>query len=140
MVYSVASIEGLLIFDLPRMPTTIDGLTPKALAGKTTTTIGKRLIDLSPSASDRTWQDYLFRGGQALEDLGPKRNAVLHARPATIDGQQRLHRWRLDPTEVMSISTAHLDGILDDIEDHRRDLNRLRPPIRDNRGIALVRS
>jgi len=130
VVYSVASLEGLLVFDLPRMPLTVEGLSPNALAGKTTTVIGRRLRELSATIPNRRWQDYLSRGGVALEDLGPKRNSVLHARPATVDGEQRIHRWRLEPTEIMSISLAHLDHLLDEIEVHRRDLNHLRPPIR----------
>lgn len=86
VVYSVASVEGLLLFDLPRMPLEIEGLSPDALAGKTTTAIGKRLLELAPTIPDQPWRRYLSRGGKALEDLGPKRNSVLHARPATIDG------------------------------------------------------
>lgn len=127
VVYSVASIEGLLIFDLPRMPAMIEGLTPKHLAGKTTTVIGKRLLTLAPSIEDGDWREYVERGGEALVDLGPKRNSVLHSRPATVGGEQRLHRWRLEPTEVMSISAPHLDQLLDEIETHRRALNLLRP-------------
>lgn len=130
VVYSVASIEGLLISDLPRMPLQVEGLSPRALASETTTTIGRCLVKLAPTIPDRPWQDYLLRGGVALKDLGPKRNSVLHARPATVDGEQRLHRWRLEPTEIMSISLAHLEQMLDEIEAHRRDLNRLRPALR----------
>jgi hypothetical protein len=48
VVYSIASLEGLLVFDLPRMPDTVDGLTPDALAGKTTTGIGKLLQNRAP--------------------------------------------------------------------------------------------
>ena len=126
VVYSVASIEGLLIFDLPRMPATIEGHTPKHLAGKTTTAIGKRLLTLAPSIGDRKWREYVVRGGEALVDLGPKRNSILHSRPATVDGEQRLHRWRLEPTEIMCISPTHLVGLLNEIETHRQALNLLR--------------
>lgn len=130
VVYSVASIEGLLIFDLSRMPEKVEGLSPKTLAGKTTTTIGRRFLELAPAVSDQPWQNYLRRGGEALQDLGPKRNSVLHARPATIDGEQRLHRWRVEPTEIMPISLAHLEQMLDEVKAHRRALNRLRPALR----------
>jgi hypothetical protein len=129
VVYSVASVEGFLLSDLPRMPVAVEGLSPDALAGKTTTVIGRRLLELAPTIPVRPWRDYLSRGGEALEDLGPKRNAILHARPATIDGEQRLHRWRLEPTEIMSISFAHLEHLLNEIEAHRHELNRLRPAI-----------
>lgn len=129
VVYSIASIEGMLLFDLPRMTERFVGLTPSALAGETTTTIGKRLRHVALTIPNPAWSSYLARGAEALEDLGPKRNAVLHARPATIDGEQRLHRWRLDPVEVMPISKAHLVNLLDEIEAHRRELNQLRPPL-----------
>lgn len=130
VIYSISSVEGLLIFDLPRMPVAVKGLTPQHLAGVTTTTIGSRLIGGAPSVADPSWRAYLLRGGQALKDLGPKRNRVLHARPATIDGRQRLHRWRLNPPEVVSITPAHLVELLDEVEDHRRVLQSLRPPVR----------
>jgi hypothetical protein len=50
VVYSVASLEGLLVFDLPRMQPPVDGLSPADLAGKTTTAIGRRIVELSPVA------------------------------------------------------------------------------------------
>jgi hypothetical protein len=129
LIYSIASLEGLLLSDLPRMPTTIAELSPKELAGHTTTGIGRQLLTLAPSIQDRAWREYIGRGGEALVDLGPKRNSILHARPATIDGRRRLHRWRLEPTEIMPISLWHLGQLLDEIEAHRQVLTRLRPPL-----------
>lgn len=128
VVYSVASIEGLLIFDLPRMPESVAGLSPEHLAGKTTTSIGKQLVALAPTIRHHAWRAYLKRGGEALTDLGPKRNSVLHARPAIIDGRQRLHRWRVDPTEVVPISSAYLTELLAEVDVHLDALNQLRPP------------
>jgi hypothetical protein len=128
VVYSIASIEGLLIFDLQRMPTAVGGLSPGALAGKTTTGIGRRFLELAPSVPEQPWREYLARGGEALVDLGPKRNSVLHARPATIEGAQRLLRWRLDPMEIIPISFTILAEMLDEVDAHLRELNRLRPP------------
>jgi hypothetical protein len=127
VIYSIASIEGLLLFDLPRMPETVDGLSPKDLAGHPTTRIGRQLVALAPSIRDRAWREYVERGGEALADLGPRRNSVLHARPASIAGEQRLQRWRIAPTEIMPISAQHLDELLEHIEVHRQALNRLRP-------------
>lgn len=129
VVYSVASLEGMLIFDLPRMPTVLPVISPETLAGRTTTTIGKQLVSLAGSVAEESWRRYLGRGGEALLDVGPRRNAVLHARPATIEGCQRLHRWRLHPTEVVSISSEYLNELLETIDVHRRELNALRPPI-----------
>lgn len=128
VVYSIASLEGLLVFDLPRMPDTVDGLTPDALAGKTTTGIGKLLQNRAPGVSDELWRSYLACGGEALTDLGPKRNAELHLRPATVDGNQRLYRWRLEPPETLPTTTEHLELLLGEIEEHRQALMRLRPP------------
>lgn len=128
VVYSISSIEGLLIFDLPRMPEPVEGLTPQDVAGRTTTTIGNRLISGAASVVDPVWRTYLDRGGQALVALGPKRNAVLHARPATIGGHQRLHRWRLNPPEVLSISSTYLGEMLEEIEGHQSAVSDLRPP------------
>lgn len=126
VVYSVASLEGLLMFDLPRMTEPIAGLSPRDLAGDTTANIGRRLIALSSSVKDPDWRAYVERGGHALEAIGPRRNAVLHARPATIEGRQRLHRWRMRPAEVFSISKEHLIDLLEEIDAHRSELNQLR--------------
>ncbi len=128
VIYSIASIEGLLIFDLSSLPEQVEGLTPQDLARHTTTTIGRRLIRGATSVVDPAWRTYLDRGGRALLALGPNRNAVLHARPATIEGRQRLHRWRLDPPEVLPISSTHLEEMLEEIESHRRAVSGLRPP------------
>lgn len=127
VAYGIAAIEGLLIFDLPRMPLTVPGLTPGDLAGDTTTGIGKKLTAGAAQAQDPAWTAYLERGGDALVDLGPRRNDVLHARPATIDGQQMLHRWR--PPLAQPIDVAFLEDLLDRIEAHRKDLTALRPPL-----------
>jgi hypothetical protein len=130
VVYAIASIEGLLILDLPRMENSVAGLSVEELAGKTTTEIGKRLVDLAPSIGEQGWRAYLTRGGEALLDLGPKRNSVLHARPATIEGHRRLHRWRINPTEIMPISSDYLSELLNEIDTHHQALNRLRPSLR----------
>lgn len=130
VVYAIASIEGLLIFDLPRLDNSTVELSVGALAGKTTTQIGRRLVDLAPSIGEHGWRAYLTRGGEALLDLGQKRNAVLHARPATIEGHQRLHRWRINPTEIMPISSDYLSELLNEIDAHRQALNRLRRSLR----------
>lgn len=129
VVYSIASLEGSLLFDLPRMPEAVGGLSPQDLAGYPTTLIGKRLVALAPSIRNESWRRYIERGGEALVDLGPRRNSVLHARPATIAGEQRLHRWRIKPREIMPITTRYLDELLEQIEAHRTNLNRLRPEL-----------
>lgn len=122
-----APVSGLLILDVPRLPTPVPGLSPAELAGRTTRSIGQALVSRSSDVEDATWRQYLHRGGEALIELGPMRNAVLHSRPATVNERQRLHRWRIDPTEVVTISLEHLHGLLDAIEVHRRALDVLRP-------------
>lgn len=129
VVYSVASIEGLLIFDLPRMPNPVPGATPLDLAGKTTAMVGTALVGFVPQIVDEQWATYLAAGGNALVDIAPLRNAVLHARPATVDGMQQLHRWRIGAkTEVFTVTREHLCDVLDAIEQHRKRIKLLRPP------------
>lgn len=55
VVYAVASLEGMLIFDLQRMPTPVAGLSSADLSRETTTNIGKRLASGSAEAGDETW-------------------------------------------------------------------------------------
>lgn len=126
--YMVAAVEGLLLFDLPRLVDTLPPqLTAQSLAGKTTTRIGEALLAHAPLVSDPAVVSYLTAGGHALIEIGSKRNAVLHARPATDpDGRTRLYRWRLP--EAHFIEDAWLDQLARRIDQLQVELNSLRPP------------
>lgn len=67
-------------------------------------------------------------GGIALSEIGPQRNAVLHARPATDkEGRTRLYRWRLP--DAYFIDDDWLDQLARRVDDLLVKLSDLRPPI-----------
>jgi hypothetical protein len=53
---------------------------------------------------------------------------VLHARPATIGGEQRLYRWRQVPPEAFDISDSWLDDALRRINALAKNVRDVRPP------------
>lgn len=86
---------------------------------------------------DPVWAGYAAdsarTGADELLRLNDRRNDVLHARPATVDGEQQLHRW--DPTHSSAtngtITAADLSVFISEVE-VARDLisgfaERLRP-------------
>jgi hypothetical protein len=54
-------------------------------------------------------RDYLEAGATALEDVSTRRNHLLHAPPATVDGAQRLYRWRATAGDQFPITLEWLD-------------------------------
>jgi hypothetical protein len=62
-------------------------------------------------------------GSDQIEQLNRRRNDILHARPATIDGEQRLYRWA--PTKAAAtpgpIQLEDLEAFIQQVE-HARGL------------------
>lgn len=53
LAYAVTSLEGTLLFDVPRLsPALPEAFTADSLSGATTTGIGQRFLDVAPKASD----------------------------------------------------------------------------------------
>lgn len=147
LVYFVSEFEGMLITDLPRfqsvLPPELNFFTLEGMrvTGMTTTSLGKYLMKHSARSSDPEVAAYFHAGGKALTDIGPYRNAVLHARPG-IDGndpQQRLRllRFRVGSetdSEMHMISDEWLDSLLVQIGVLRMQVIALRPeqpPVED---------
>jgi hypothetical protein len=124
LCYAVSYLEWSVLGDLPRISGLPQELQLRNLAGHSTGTIGRRFSDPAilgkVDAPDvRSW---LETAGEHLTAVAKRRNSVLHARPATIDGKQRLHRWSPDHDEVFTITEELLEEILADITDRLRDL------------------
>lgn len=130
--YMVAGVEGLLLFDLPRHATVMPtALSLDSLVGKTTVWIGKEFQKHAPMIADPTVRDYYVEGAERLVALGAMRNAMLHARPATINEKQRLNRWK--PASGKSAAESHpidepwLHAAIDLASEARYSLGKLRP-------------
>ena len=90
-------------------------LTLGKLAGKPTGEIARALRTYGPRASDDAVRDWLAKGADALGAVAPIRNHALHARPATVVGRQRLHRWR-EGEDAFTVTEEWLDESLRQIE------------------------
>lgn len=91
--YAVSYLEWSILGDLPHVEGLPATLTVDELASKTTGGIGHALLRHAPDVNDSSTREWLEAGGRALVELTEARNALLHARPATIEGKQRLFRW-----------------------------------------------
>ena len=73
VAYLVVSVEGLLVFDLPRFPGPIPELSPNKLVGDTTRVIGEKLIRFSAQCRPDV-AEYLRTDGEALLEIASKRH------------------------------------------------------------------
>jgi hypothetical protein len=131
LVYRISSLEGQLIWDIPRLSRALpDSFGTGELLTSTTRGIGQRLLDVAPKATDERVRDYLKFGGFALRTAGELRNHILHARPATDeDNNQRLHRNT--GSKWFWIDDEYLDFALDQIADLVTQVNQERPSFDD---------
>lgn len=91
--YAVSSLEWSILGGIPHLEGLPAALTVDVLAPKTTGGIGHALLRHAPDVNDSATREWLEAGGRALVELAETRNALLHARPATVEGKQRLFRW-----------------------------------------------
>lgn len=150
VVFLVSELEGLLVYDLvrfhPVLPSELDFATMQGMrvTGMTTTQMGKYFLEHAPKSSNSQVAKYYCAGGDALVEIGPKRNAVLHARPG-IDGEDpeqklRLVRWRIaseTETETHMISDQWLDELIDRLRELRGRVLTARPDSPAARRIAV---
>lgn len=128
LAYAVSSLEWTLLGDLSVHKTSLpDDLTLENLAGHTTGRIATLLDKAIPKVEDSELAVYLEAGSAALRQVAELRNAVLHARPATIDGEQRLRRYRATPHEAFAITDAWLEDALDRIAQLSSEVHAVRP-------------
>jgi hypothetical protein len=127
LVYQISTLEGLLIWDIPRLSKALpDSFGTRGLLKATTRSIGQQLIDVSSKATDDVVREYLRFGGSVLLSAGESRNHILHARPATDENNiQRLHRNTGD--KWFWIDDTYLDFALDQVATDMDRLNEKRP-------------
>lgn len=129
LAYAVTFLEGLVLYDLPRLKDHLPSkLTLKELAGGTTGGIGKLITDHAQKATHPAVATWLKVAGQLLCRAAKIRNPVLHARPATIDNQQQLFRW--GTREQFPITIDRLREGIAEIEEMVLELGNQRLPLR----------
>lgn len=122
----VSSLEWTILGDLPGLAQYLPpDLTTSALAGKPTGQIAGTLSKAAGAISDDEVRAYVEEAGRVLGDASTMRNDVLHARPATIGGEQRLYRWK--PGRALVIDTAWLNSTIDKLSAASTALDRRRP-------------
>ncbi|MCX5014772.1 hypothetical protein OG765_27835 [Streptomyces sp. NBC_00555] len=129
LAYSVTYLEGLVLYDLPHLAGLPAELELKGLAGRTTGQLGailqkREILEQVADTSVRTW---LQRSGELLSAAAKIRNSVLHARPATIQGQQMLQRWHPEAGQVFPIEGSWLSAAQKQVEGAIRELAQTRP-------------
>lgn len=140
IVFLVSEFEGTLLYDLlrlePHLPlalnfSTIEGM---RITGMTTQQMGKYFAKHAADITDVRVAEYYRVGGAALEEIGPKRNAMLHSRPG-FDGDDpvkrlRLVRMRIDGperSEGFLIGDKRLDELIERLDVLRRQVEIVRP-------------
>ena len=117
----------MLLSDLHRLEAAIPRqLNVGGLAGKTTAKLGLEFLKYAPCCSRREVELYLEAGGNALVEMAPQQDALLHARPVTDEhGPARLFPWRLP--EAHFVNNPWLDRLIQRLDDLQVELNALRP-------------
>jgi hypothetical protein len=140
-VFAVAELEGMLVYDLvrlrDRLPPDMDLFGPEGgkVTGKTTIKLGEHFTKAAPKISDPVIAEYYRVGGEALLNIGPRRNALLHSHPGLDsvgpDANLRLMRMRWQrggDHELHLISDEWLDLTLELIAALRAQVEAVRPP------------
>ncbi|MFE5832744.1 hypothetical protein ACFQ8W_21155 [Streptomyces sp. NPDC056508] len=110
--YLVTYLEWQILGDLPHITGLPAELELRKLAGMTTGRLAQTFQSkkILQQVADSATVDWLRRSGELLERTARDRNAVLHARPATIEGKQMLYRWHPDGSQVFAVDGAWLDA------------------------------
>lgn len=125
-LYAVATLEWYLLGDMPRSGESEE---LAARAGDPTGVLAMRLRELAERYDDPEWAAYFRTGARLLGEVSGVRNAIVHARPATIDGEQRLHRWSPTREPAFTISADHLAASIAAVEEAIRELLAIRPDL-----------
>lgn len=132
VAYMVSSLGWTILGDLPGLARYLPAdLNTPVLAGKTTGQIGGALGKAVDKIGDDDVRAYVELAGQLLCEASELRNDLLHARPATVGGSQRLYRWKMadrrGPHRSIVIDTAWLDRVIDRLSAAEVALNNIRP-------------
>jgi hypothetical protein len=140
VVFNVAAIEGMLIFDLvrfrPVVPPQLDFMTPTGMqiTAMTTRGVGEYLVAHAPRCTNARVETYLGTGGARLIEIAPSRNAMLHSRPGidATDPREPLRLLRMVPKpDIDDPGVIHddwLDAFIRRLVEVYTELERLRPP------------
>lgn len=131
-LYTVSYLEWTLLGDLLRLA---DAPAELSIDGLSRSSVGQVAAVVRRAASDATdpnEEAWLNAAADALEAVVDKRNQVVHAHPATIDGEQMLYRWAgATPNkshEARAITQVELEALRDLAYEHLQRMNTIRLP------------
>jgi hypothetical protein len=132
-VYAVASLEGFILGDLPRLSSPPSDLERGSLSTLTLGVVAGRYQTAADETTDPAEKAWLEACAALLEVVEP-RNQTIHAHPATIDEEQMLCRWAAATTRKQALSKRSLGPTLTHLTelatDHSTRLYGLRLPER----------
>ncbi|MFD0143921.1 MULTISPECIES: hypothetical protein [unclassified Streptomyces] len=122
--YLVTYLEWQVLGDLPHIPSLPAELEVRKLVGMTTGRLAQTFKSpkILQHIADAATVNWLRRAGELLEATARDRNAVLHARPATIGGKQTLYRWHPEGNQEFAVDATWLDAAEQRIRDAIQEL------------------
>jgi hypothetical protein len=128
IAYSVSTMEWMILGDLEGLQGIPGTLTASSLAMSTTGRIAAVLESAVGATGDPAAGAYLRTAGEALKEASAIRNDVLHARPATLQGEQRLYRWRGNGKAAFWVDDLWIEDKLGVLGGLMQDIAAARPP------------
>lgn len=130
-MYAVSYLEWALLGDLPRLA---DPPQELSIEGLSRSSMGQvaAAVRRGSSPADFAERAWLEAAADALAEVVERRNQVVHAHPATVDGEQMLYRWatltQTKPHEAEAITHQDLEAFRELAYEHLRRMNALRLP------------
>lgn len=118
VTYSVSSLEGGILFDIPHNPHIKNLFDMQELVDKTTGGIAVALkaVLKHNEISDPQTMEWLTLASSQLKEIAKRRNHIIHSRPATSrDGETILYRWSPKKEATFEISIEMMNELVDDI-------------------------
>ena len=129
-MYAVAYLEWALLGDLSRLTNPPDELSVEGLSRATMGQVSAAVRRAARDSVDPAETAWLAAAADALEAVVDKRNQVVHAHPATVDGEQMLYRWATatptKPHEAVAITKPDLVALRDLAFEHLGRMNAVR--------------
>ena len=116
IVYSIGYLEWQLLGDLCGKNDIPNEYKIENLSKKPTGAIANLFTDenLLNQVLDTNLKSRIRQFGEKLKSIVEKRNHIIHAHPATIEGEQRFFRWT--PSHQIEINECYLKEIINEIE------------------------
>jgi len=116
IAYSIGYLEWQVLGDLLGQKDIPNEYKVNNLSTKSTGQIATLFLreDLLNKVLNDKLRTRIKQFGEKLKDIADKKNHILHARPATINGEQRFYRWT--PKYQIEINENYLEEMKNDIE------------------------